>query len=196
MGNSNTKVVISKKKKQTKIICYISLFVLVVLLFMPLITRTFVKEKEEPKKKDVAIILNCNKADESINSTFVNGVPQSILYKVRGNRVEVNTPDEENNTNDVDNQSMTEAATSEENIVTTTPTPEPITDQNNDSMTPYDIFKSVSIAEYDEVEGVTTMRVDPSYLNSFDRYTPYFSTLDLQESYYNSHGFSCTKTTL
>ena len=59
MKTENTKNVIIKNKKRTRIICYISLVVLVILLFIPPAFRAFIREKRE-EKKSIVLILSCD----------------------------------------------------------------------------------------------------------------------------------------
>lgn len=188
MGNS-VQSQISKKKKLIKVFCYISLVLLNILLFLPVICRTFVKESSEPKEKSVVTILNCNKTDESINSTFLNNEPQNILYQLKGNYLETVNPDEDTEigidtaTVDSDSQNINQ---DNSNLV----------DSNNTNMSLYEIFKPVSEISYKEEENTTSMRFDTINLSSSDIYEKSFKTLNAQKNYYESLGFSCTETTV
>ena len=94
MKKENTKEAIAKKKKRTKIACYIGLVVLAIMIAVPPLLRKYVPDTSDENKKEL-LVINCNKANESLNSSFVNGKPQNILYSVKGNIYEENNPDEE-----------------------------------------------------------------------------------------------------
>ena len=106
MRKDNKQVVKVKNIKRNKIICYISLFFLVVLLFLPKALRIFVKEKD-PSEEKIVELLNCNKTDESVSSTFLNGEPQIIHYQIFGdhtgydNAPDINIGDETTSSTDV-----------------------------------------------------------------------------------------------
>ena len=82
----NAKDIMAKQKKKTRIICYISLVILIILLLLPVSLRIFAKDHvtddDKPVSRSEVIVLNCNKADETINSTFSGNQPHNILYKV------------------------------------------------------------------------------------------------------------------
>ena len=74
------------KIKESRLLCYVGLIFLIVLLLLPPGLRIFGKDlyKKEEKKKDEVIVLSCTKKDESISSTFLNGEPQNIDYRIKG----------------------------------------------------------------------------------------------------------------
>ena len=81
----NAKSNIKKNKMFKKILCYFGLVVLNILLFAPMICRIAFKDTKPKVKEDVIVILNCEKTDESVRSTFVNDEPINISYNIRGN---------------------------------------------------------------------------------------------------------------
>ena len=157
---------VTKKKTINKVLCYIGLVLLIVLLFLPPIFRLAFKEKPEEKVKDVVLMLSCEKANESYKSTFKNGEPQSVLYKAVGNY---------------------EVSDTEEQPVDTTTTETEVT-------TPQMVDKLKEYATFSYTENIDTseFRVDIIKLaNSLD-YAKIFSSLENQESYLKSIGFSCS----
>jgi hypothetical protein len=81
----NAKSNIKKNKTFKKILCYFGLVILNILLFAPMICRIAFKDTKPKTKEDVITILNCEKTDESVRSTFVNDEPINISYNVKGN---------------------------------------------------------------------------------------------------------------
>ena len=211
MKKENTMENIAIKKKQTKIICYISLVFLIVLLFLPPLLRTFVQEKPE-KKKDEVVVINCNKTDESINSTFLNGKPQNILYSVKGDvrEVEQEQPDEEisSSTNSisgevVDNGTVTSQTEDEsdtivdtkENTLDTENSSNIDNSQNSDNEF-YQLIAEYSTIEYNSESDISSIRLNVQDLASLNQYNTIFITPDQQVNYFGSKGFVCTTTKL
>ena len=195
---SKTKNTLSNKKKITKIICYISLVVLNILLFLPPACRLFAKEKVSVIKDDVVSVLNCSKDEESINATFLNGNPSNIFYKIKGNYTEIENPDEGS-----DEPLETDAETDESKstVAQTGIVENPTDDGENNSQqidlsasSLTDIFKNVSRVTYDEEAGVTSMEVYVDSLVSSDYFASIFNNVNTQKIYYEEKGFSCTKT--
>ena len=81
----NAKVSMKKGKSIKIFLSYFTLVILVILLFAPMLTRIFFKEKAPEPKKDEVIVLSCEKQDESVSSSFVNGEPRNISYHITGN---------------------------------------------------------------------------------------------------------------
>lgn len=91
----NAKTSIKKNKTFKKILCYFSLVVLTILLFIPALFRLIFKEEKPTVKEDVVSILNCEKSEESVRSTFLNDTPKNILYKIKGNYETITDEEEE-----------------------------------------------------------------------------------------------------
>lgn len=89
---NNVQVVKISNVKRNTIICYICLAFLVILLFLPVALRAFIKEKD-PAQQKIIEILNCNKTDESVSSTFLNGEPRNIHYQIFGNHLDYENAD-------------------------------------------------------------------------------------------------------
>ena len=202
----NTKEATTKKKKQIKIICYISLVVLPILLVLPPVLRIFVVEKEE-KKKDEVIIVNCNNENGSINSTFLNGVPQNIRYDVKGNLLENSNADEAMVNETV--TSNTEISTTESTTIDENKTTETTTDNNIDSSiitenisgntmdkSFVELIIDYAAPSYDESTDITTLSIPVSNLETLPEYQTIFKSVELQERYYASKGFTCSVKTL
>ena len=71
-----------------KVLLYFALVLLVILLLLPLGLRLFAKDlykKKEEKVQDVVEILSCNKLNETVNNSYLNGNPYSISYQIMGN---------------------------------------------------------------------------------------------------------------
>ena len=76
---------VSSNKKGKKILCYISLVVLIILLILPPVFRLVFKEEKVEEKKDIVEILKCNNEKETVISSFLNSEPQRIQYTINGN---------------------------------------------------------------------------------------------------------------
>ena len=190
-SNKNVQVVKVTNIKRNKTICYISLFFLVILLFLPKALRLFVADVEIIQEKIIEV-LTCNKNNENISSTFLNGVPQNLQYKIAGDYTVTTNPDELNPMiypDDVDSTLYPD-----ENVVT----------QNEQVISPnpsvsnelIDVIRSYSTLDYKIDENVTTIRTEMSNLKNLAFYTNNLSTIDLQNSYFSSVGFTCNKSKL
>ena len=209
MGNTNIQNTLSKKKKQTKVICYISLVVLNILLFLPIVGKIMISEDEDEKPSEksqpnVVMVLNCNSVDETINSTFLNGNPQNFLYKIKGNLKEINNPDEEEITSAIDESDENDRTTDNDNIDNNIDENVDSDENQNESsdfivVNPdaslYETFSNLSEALYDEEENVTSIQMDAYRLAALDIYSSSLETIDKQEVYFKSRGFNCTKAT-
>lgn len=69
------------------ILLYFAIFILVILLFLPPGLRLFAKDiyKDLEKKNDIIETLNCNKLNETMNISYLNGEPYSLSYTIMGN---------------------------------------------------------------------------------------------------------------
>ena len=204
MKKENTKAVIAKKKKNIKTTCYISLVILVILLFLPMMLRIFVKEKKtETVKKDIIILLNCNKSNESISSTFLNDEPQNILYNIKGDYTVTINPDETTETSmekNIETSSENVNDKTESSIENNIP---PVDDNskyvdvgNSEDMTYLELVRPLSSISYDPESDLTSIRTDSSNLQTLSEYQSYFSNVAVQTSYFVSQGFSCTQSEL
>lgn len=227
MENGNLHSMQVKKKARIKKLCYVALVILIILLLMPPAFRLFVKDKNsgEVKEEDVVIILNCNNSTESITSTFLNGKPGTLTYKIRGNyysKSETTNPDEktdENNTltsndstiNDekntssseetnestIDNNTNTNETSKEENIPTSSPIASPnSTDDGEKTSALLNILSKHGEFQYDSIEDASTIKMPISNLEGIPEYEAIFSSLQNQQGYYELQGFSCTATKL
>ena len=198
MKTENTKNVIIKNKKRTRIICYISLVVLVILLFIPPAFRAFIKEKQVEEKKSVVLILSCNKLDESISSTFLNDEPQNLLYKIKGDKTITIAPDEETGAtigvvDNLDDNPPTDDPTNQtENQVETIDPNNPNSTDSKESL--YEILKPYSVVSYDEESDTTSVRTNMPDLRGYGYYQPLFGTASNQQNLFQNYGFTCTST--
>lgn len=66
---------------------YLAMIILIVLLFLPKGLRLFAKDlyKETEKPKDVIESLSCNKLNESMNISYLNGKTYNLSYNITGN---------------------------------------------------------------------------------------------------------------
>ena len=66
---------------------YLAIIILIVLLFLPKGLRLFAKDlyKEAEKPKDVIESLSCNKLNESMNISYLNGKTYNLSYNITGN---------------------------------------------------------------------------------------------------------------
>ncbi len=175
-----------KKKKQRKRLCYVGLVVLIILLLTPPALRLFIRDDVGEKKEEKKYIsLICNKEGESISSTFENDLAQNIMYKIKGNVNDtLNYPDENQNeevtstTSDVNNQETNQISND-------------YPFKESDSL--LSIFSRFVSPTYDENEGVSIMRVNYSSLEVFEGYDKVFKTVNSQENFFTSRGFSCSQ---
>ena len=173
-----------KKKRIKHNLSYTGLVVLTILLSLPIALRIIIRdskdEEEEEKKMDVYISLNCTKNDESISSTFLNDIPQSMMYKVKGNQVNKNTPDESS-----DNVTSNEVqSTNSPNNITTF----------GDDQSILDILSKISDLKYDSSDNTSYIKLSYSYIKSIPGYETAFGTIKDQEKLFTSRGFTCTQT--
>ncbi len=213
MKKENTQAVIAKKKKNIRTTCYVSLVILVILLLLPVFLRKFVSdEEEEPVVKDVGVVISCNKLDESISSTFLNGLPQNLLYQIKGDYTTISTPDEIDETSVENNVNTGVISNSGAAVIEDSSTMEndvdmPIDDNNvddssvdeneidpNKPKTLMDFIRSYSTISYEEAEDITSFRLVVEDLTGVDGYASKFSNIDAQLDYFASQGFSCTQT--
>ena len=166
----------AKNKKLKHALCYFSLVILVILLFTPMVFRiVFSEKKKNNTNKSVVTILQCNKANESIRSSFLNDVPQNISYTISGNHAIEKESEEEQV--DLDEKE-------EENT------------QNSDASNPIITkFSSYSSFIYNEQNNSSSMSFNVEVTKGTVDYELHFSTITVQEEYFKSQGFSCTKET-
>ena len=178
---------------------------------IPFTYRLFVKDKNagETKVEDVIMILNCNSSTESITSTFLNGKPGTITYKISGNyysNVESINPDETidgvaNNATSTTKDGMNNTADSpiDQKIEDITPSSSPSETSSNlidSSNNLLNIISKYGEFEYDSIENVSIIKINVSSLSDIPEYEAIFSTLENQQSYYNLQGFTCSATKL
>ena len=212
MENSTLHGTSIKKKQRKRALCYFAVTVMIILLLMPPIFRLFVADRNAGivKEVDIIMVLNCNTSTESITSTFLNGKPGTLTYKIRGNYVlntTQNNPDEaiNNNLNESDqalNDSNTLTTTNdsnsleeknEQNMPSSSPlvTAQPTFNPNNNIL---EIISKHGQFEYDSVEDASFIKINVLNLVGIPEYEAIFSTLENQQSYYNLQGFTCSAT--
>ena len=175
---SNAKISVNKNRKLKIVFCYIGLVVLVILLFLPVAFRAFIHEKPVAKQKEI-IVLSCQKLNESVSSTFLDGIPQNILYTIKGDLRDNPTPDE-STLPEGETQTTTAAVESDD------------TSTDNQLMNK---IKKYSEITYDEVKETTSFRLNVDIIKGTSDYETIFNTVDNQETYYKTQGFSCIRTT-
>ena len=158
-----------KKKSDHFALCYLGLGVLVFLLLLPVALRLFGKNLYEKKevKKDVVTLLNCNKKSETVSSTFLNEDPKNLNYKIGGDysTVQINDTDEQ----EIDMSSKTATVFIE-------------------------LIKDYAKIEYSHIDNATSFNVDVKDLKQVPNYVGIFSSIENQNKYFSSQGFSCTIT--
>ena len=160
-----------KKKRNNNFVYYLLLVILIILLLLPPGLRLFAKNLyvKEEKEKDVVEVLACEKHNESLSSTFLNGLPQHLDYKVKGNY-----------TNNDDTSEKDSKTTNTEVI-------------ENDLLNHIREFSKVS---YEDVEDVTLFEVKVTDMKQTSEYIVLFSSLDKQKNYFTSQAFSCQANTV
>lgn len=178
-----------KKKKMRKRLCYVGLVVLIILLLTPPAFRLFISDDAGEKKEEKSYIsLICNKEGESISSTFENGVAQNIMYKIKGNVNDtLNNPDALDDTLHEDTVDSSNNVNNQETNQISKDYPF----KESDSL--LSIFSRFVSPTYDENEGVSIIRVSYSSLTLFEGYDEVFKTVNSQENFFTSRGFSCSQ---
>lgn len=145
---------------------YLSIFILVILLFLPWGLRTFAKDvyKTPEKPKDIIETLSCNKLNESMSITYLNGKTHNIAYNITGN-YELET--EEN------------LQIQQEGLV-------PTKDLRNFAVIEYNQVADMTIFRVDLSSYDNTLEV----LNSYTR------GIDEENNVLAQNGFSCTKSVI
>lgn len=159
---------ISKKKKTKKVLCYIALVILVILLFTPLVFKLAFKESKpkEEKKEDIISSLSCEKGIESISASFINDEPQNIAYRIKGNY-----------------GSKTEEEKEESDVL-------------QEDRPVLRKFLSYSGINYEEDTDTSVISFSIESVKGTIDYELIFSNIGLQEEYFKTQGFNCSKITL
>lgn len=158
----------SKKKATKRVLCYIALVFLVILLFTPMVFKiVFKDEKKQETKKDVITSLKCEKDIESISSSFKNDIPQNASYRIKGS-IETANENGEKQENEI------------------LQVDRPVLRK----------FQSISSVEYDELENITSININVGSIRGSVDYELIFANISLQEEYFRTQGFTCTKETI
>ena len=158
----------SKKKATKRVLCYIALVFLVILLFTPMVFKiVFKDEKKQETKKDVITSLKCEKDIESISSSFKNDIPQNASYRIKGS-IETTNENGEKQENEI------------------LQVDRPVLRK----------FQSISSVEYDELENITSININVGSIRGSVDYELIFANISLQEEYFRTQGFTCTKETI
>lgn len=145
---------------------YLSIFILLILLFLPWGLRTFAKDVYKPveKPKDVIETLSCNKLNESMNITYLNGKTYNIAYNITGNY----------ELEQEDNQ-----ITSQEGL-------NPTKDLRPLAVIQYNQVSDVTLFKVDL----------SSYDNTLETLNLYTRVIDEEKNVLSQNGFSCTKSVI
>ena len=145
---------------------YLSIFILLVLLFLPWGLRTFAKDvyKTPEKPKDVIETLSCNKLNESMNITYLNGKTYNIAYNITGN-YELET---------------------EENLTSSQEGLNPTKDLRILATIEYNPDSDITIFRVDL----------SSYTDTIETLNPYTRGIDEEINVLAQNGFSCTKSVI
>ena len=174
-----------KKKQTMHTLCYIGLVVLIILLFLPAALRIFIKEDpNDIENKIVYMSLNCNKAEESISSTFADGVPQNIAYTAKGNKLL--NPTQKNPDEYPDDVSTAPATGQVDNEVTNEKV-------FSDDDTVEDVLLNIATYQYDETKDVSKISIDYKFMSTITGYSKVFGTIQDQEAFFTSRGFACSQ---
>lgn len=171
-----------KKKKIKHNLCYTGLVILIILLILPVSLRLLIRDGKgkvgEKSNEKIYMSLNCSKGEESISSTFLNDEPQNLMYRVNGNKVNQNIPDESSVTTQ---EAKDEISNSQQKPAFT------------DNETVLEVLSKVSILTYDESDDTSYIKIPYNYMESIPGYSDVFGTIESQEKFFTSRGFSCTK---
>lgn len=179
-----------KKNYDLSILCYIGLVFLFILLLLPPMLRLFGKDlyvkKEEEKKKDEVVILTCDKQDENINSTFLNGNPQVLEYRIKGDH-SVSVSDEkaiqDNELGDENDAKEDKTVVKEENET-----------EEVDITSFIELIRPLAKIEYNSDSNVTLFKVKVTDLRELSVYNKIFNSIENQQGYFVNQEFSCQKT--
>lgn len=153
------------------VLLYFALVILVFLLLLPpglrLFGRNLYSERNIKKQDNTLEILDCNKINESISTSFVNGKAYNIKYTISGNHVpEKEISDEEN---------------PDEGIV----------DINKNNI--IEDLKGYAESIYLEEKNITEFRVDLNMIDSIPlELQNYTKSIGEMSSFYGELSFSCT----
>ena len=162
-----------KKSHDLSILCYIGLVVLFILPLLPPMLRLFGKDlyvQKEEKKRDEVTILTCDKQDENINATFLNGDPQVIEYRIKGDYSVAVSDELENIKEELGDESEKEEVSFIE------------------------LIRPFATVDYKEENNETSFKVKVSDLKELEEYDSIFNTFDNQQKYFLDQKFSCQKT--
>ena len=162
-----------KKNHDFSILCYIGLVILFILLLLPPMLRLFGKDlyvQKEEKKRDEVIILTCDKQDENINATFLNGDPQIIEYRIKGDYSVVVSDEIENIKEELGDES------------------------EKKEVSFIELIRPFAKIDYKEENNETSFKVKVSDLKELEEYNSIFNTFDNQQKYFLDQKFSCQKT--
>ena len=164
-----------KNKKGNKLfLCYFGLVILIILLLLPICLRLFGKnlyEKKENSDEEIIEVLNCNKDNSTINSTFLNGTPQNLLLKIKG-----------------DQTTIKETNKSDTSLTTDDSTNDTVSREND--LVKY--IRNYSMINYSKEDDTTSFKVNMTDLKQIDEYIVLFNNLENQQKYFTSQAFSCT----
>lgn len=171
-----------EKKKGNKVFwCYFGLVILILLLILPIGLRLFGKDlyEKEIKSKDVVEVLNCNKDNATIDSTFLNGVPQNLSLRIKGDYSVKEEADDstasKEETSDAKKDTVDDKVDGEEGLIK--------------------YIREYSIVEYSVQDDVTSFKTNMTDLKQLNEYIALFNNLENQQKYYVSQAFYCTVTT-
>lgn len=159
----------SNNKKIKHVLCYIGLVVLTILLFLPLVFKIAYKDRKKENSSVVVWVLNCNIGNEVIRSTFKNDDPQIVTYTIPGNHTSQDTTQE--GTSEIVNETIV-----------------------NDDFNPIiKKFSNYSTFTYNEQDNNSSMKFNVEVVKGTIDYESIFASIDLQENYFKSQGFTCTR---
>ena len=151
------------------ILLYFALFILIILLFIPFVFRLIGKDwyaNKSVKLIDTLETLNCNKANETVNLTFLNNKPHNLQYLIRGNYIKNDElADESIDTTQIENTMINDL---------------------------YDIASKV----YKDSDDVTEFKIDISSYEVIPSVLEKYVHKESASTYYAELGFSCTKNVL
>ena len=187
------KVTINKNRKGKIALSYITLIILVVLLFLPLIFRITFVEKVE-RDEQIVTTLSCVKENESITGTFLNDEPQVVIYNIKGDyqiktAEEISENDDENVKNDESNNISLGDTLLDNNPASTN------TKSTNVDNELFEKLRELAEPTYNENEDMTTLRINVKDIIQTKDYESIFNNLNNQEKYYTIQGFTCNKKT-
>ena len=174
-----------------KLLLYMTLLILIVLLFLPPMLRLFGKDlykerKFTTKQTNELEMLNCTKYNETISTSFLNGKAYNIKYEISGNHVPEKAKEEKSLEDEKELSDLLEEGILPDEEDTTT-------QDNTNKNTLVDDFKDVAEVSYVEEKNLTEFRIAVNTLGEIpESLKNHTRMIEEVKNYYIELSFTCT----